>query len=115
MIKKIFLILVGCLLICSCDDGKPQYNDWLTGTWEFNNKKEYINFMEDDVFIMNDTIQGSYEIEDEEDVNIFYYYISNTGNTEGYGYMTVEVIERKSLTIANMPMHEGETIKIYRK
>ena len=113
MKKIIYITLVSILFIC-CDKEVSQYNDWMIGQWSFN-ETEYIRFMNDDVFIMNDTIQGSYEVEDENDTELWYYYISTTGNTKGYGTMICEDIFNDHMQITNLPLHEGETIKIYKK
>lgn len=114
MIKKILFILT-LFFVVGCDHGEEQPNQFLTGYWEFNNKTEYIQFMGDDVFIMNDTIQGQYETDSELDNEIWYYYISKSEETEGDGYMYILERNKKYFKIYNLPLHEGDTIKIYKK
>lgn len=115
MIKNFLLSILFCLLLISCDKGVDQYNNWLLGKWNFNDNTEYIYFMEEDCFIMNDTIQGAYEVQEEDDNELWYYYISKSGNTKGTGVMICEDIFKDHMTIENLPLHEEETIKIFRK
>ena len=112
--KRFICILILSLFI-ACDNGLDQLNDWLVGTWNINDKTEYVMFSSDDVFIMNDSIKGSYEISEDGDTEIFYYYISNTGNTEGYGYMSILKREKNSAIVKDFPMHENDTIKLLKK
>ena len=112
--KRIIIVFILLLSFISCDKGKSQYNEWLTGTWKFN-QTEYINFYSDDVFIMNDTIQGQYEVNDENDRHIFYYYISKSEETEGFGYMYVLEIKKYEVTVKDLPLHEGDTIVLKNK
>ena len=113
--RKLILLFVSVVLLSSCDEGRDQYNNWLTGKWEFNDKTEYINFFDDDVFIMNDTIQGSYEVQDGDDKDLWYYYISKSGLTTGYGIMSFSDVSKNKMTVYGMPLHEEEQIEIYRK
>lgn len=113
--RKLILLFVSVVLLSSCDEGRDQYNNWLTGKWEFNDKTEYINFFDDDVFIMNDTIQGSYEVQDGDDKDLWYYYISKSGLTTGYGIMSFSNVSKNKMTVYGMPLHEEEQIEIYRK
>ena len=103
--RKLILLFVSVVLLSSCDEGRDQYNNWLTGKWEFN----------DDVFIMNDTIQGSYEVQDGDDKDLWYYYISKSGLTTGYGIMSFSDVSKNKMTVYGMPLHEEEQIEIYRK
>ena len=114
--KKILICLIlSAFMFIACDKGLPQYNEFLCGTWTFNNDTEYISFTSDDAFIMNDSIQGSYEVEYEGDTEIFYYYMSESGETSGYGFMEIVDRIKHGFVIKNLPMHEGEEIKIYKK
>lgn len=99
----------------SCDKGADQYNDWLFGRWNFNDNTEYIQFMEEDCFIMNDTIQGAYEVQDENDNELWYYAISKSGNSVDYGTMKCEDIYKDHMIVEDLPFHKGESIKIYKK
>ena len=113
--RKLILLFVSVILFNSCNKNTDQYNNWLTGKWEFNNKTEYIDFFDDDVFIMNDTIQGSYEIQDADDKDLWYYYISKSGLTTGYGIMSLSNITKNKMIVYGMPLHDEEFLEIYRK
>ena len=115
MIKKIILTILLSFLFITCDKEVSQYNEWMLGKWTFNDNTEYIQFMKDDVFIMNDSIQGSYEVQEEDDNELWYYYISKSGYTKGYGIMICEDIYRDHMEITNLPLHEDETIKVFKK
>lgn len=108
------LSLFICILFSCCDNGLEQINEPLLGTWTFN-KTEYIKFMESDIFIMNDSIQGQYDMDSENDTEIWYYYISESEETEGDGYMIILKKENKSMTVKNLPLHEDETIIMNKK
>lgn len=112
--KKILICLMLCTFIfISCEKGESQHNEFLQGRWNYNNT-EYIYFYDDDAFIVNDTIQGNYEVEYEGDKEIFYYYMSESGETSGYGFMNILSEYSDGFLIENLPLHEGEKIKIYR-
>ena len=108
------LILFISILLFGCDKGLEQINEPLLGTWTFN-KTEYINFMKSDIFVMNDSIQGQYDMDKEDDTKIWYYYCSVSEETEGDGYMIILKKEGKSMTVKDLPLHEGETITMNKK
>lgn len=112
LIVSIFLFI--CILFSCCDNGIEQINEPLLGTWEFN-KTEYIKFMESDIFIMNDSIQGQYDMDSEDDTEIYYYYCSESEETEGDGYMFILNKNGKAMTVKSLPLHEEEIIKMTKK
>ena len=121
--KYIFYIitLVFCTILfsnfsCHNDHDPLQYNDWIEGKWQFENSNEYIQFFPNDMFIMNDTITGNYDIEDATDKHIWFYCINDNEDIEEDGFFDVlDIKYKKSLTIKNLPRHEGETHKIIYK
>ena len=59
-------IFLSSILLCTCqNDYEPtQYNDWLMGKWQIENSDEYIYFTHRDIFIMNDTLNDSNEVQE---------------------------------------------------
>lgn len=90
--KKLIIlatIFLSSILLCTCrnDDEPTQYNDWLMGKWQIENSDEYIYFTHRDIFIMNDTLNGSYEVQEEDDKTIWFYVISDSEEFEEDGEM----------------------------
>ncbi len=112
--KKFLVILLTLFIFSSCgnEEPRPQYNEWLTGTWYFN-QTEYITFYDDDVFIMNDTIQGAYDVQDDNDVDVWYYWVSI--NDEELFDTGIMHCDKKTMKVTDLPTHKGTIIQIYRK
>ena len=108
-------IFLSSILLCTCrKDYEPtQYNDWLMGKWQIENSDEYIYFSHRDIFIMNDTLNGSYEVQEKDDKTIWFYVISDSEEFEEDGEMVFSEIDyHKSMMVEGLPLHEEENIKI---
>lgn len=118
---SIIIILSCCILSmsfsCHNDKDELQYNDYIIGTWEIENYPgEFIKFFPTDIFIMNDTIMGNYDIEEDNDKELWYYACDESDNEyEGIMYVS-DIHYKKSICIKGLPTHEEENLKIiYRK
>lgn len=117
-ISYLYIAIVSFLLcLVSCEQEDYQWNKNLTGHWEFNNKTEYIEFTEYDTFTMNDTINGVYEIQEEDDRNVWYYYeaLGSEDDIYGSGEMILEYIDNNTISLFNMPLHENIKITLYKR
>ena len=115
--KKLLLVILIALSLACCkpnDEEPTQHNDWLIGKWSIENYEgEYINFTNRDIFIMNDSLTGSYEIQTEDDKTIWFYVISDSEEFEEDGEMIFSDIKyHKSMMVEGMPLHEEEIIKL---
>ena len=106
-IKKIFTVLVIVALtgILSCSDSVPFYEPLdtaLIGTWNIENSGNTISFDGEGIFTINDSIYGSYFI-DETNVNNVIWVYDRLDTMRFVDYIS----NYNTIIVENMPIFTG--------
>lgn len=86
IMKKILVILISVILlpmINSCEEenfGNENLNEFIVGNWVINNNSGHIEFTQDCMLFMNDTIYGNYEFNEGNPNEAFLYFETENGS-----------------------------------
>lgn len=102
--KKLLLLLI--LFISSCTTNTeydPSLKEYLQGTWQVKDSTDYtISFSNDGLFIVKDSIQGTYM-----DLEDYIYWITDDFED---GEMYIENQKPNSFTGINIPIYGNQTL-----